>query len=553
MPVCLRYPLPNSTRAGLSAPTIDLYRVHILDNDCYILDMGGDAHTAAVDFLRRYISEHRLTSGSYLPGMRELSARSGFSLVVIHRAVATLSQDGILRTMPGRGTVVQVDAVSPAAVTTDGVMVSAERPPRRKWEWVAYRLRRRLVDDRFSGTEAFPTASELQQEFAVNYRTVKKALDALCAEGLLAPCRHGYRVPDDRVSSGTHALVLIARVHERLPLEFLSERSLVLLRELEQYCNRKGINLVLVKYDFLQNRLRPQDPAQFAALRRRPDVLGYIIWTLGLDDLNVPRLAQSLASADTPVGILDALGRDDLEGIGDASRPVRVLGLSLGRRHGEILAEYLIRKGHRRVAFLSERLDWGWSRNRLNGMLTAFRRYGLDDAVLPVEIGSRAVGADRMKQIRSVYLTLAPARELRGRPRVRDAIDTFNNKVKETITYEDFASEATPVLENLLADESITAWVGVHDATAFVCQDFLAARGVAVPGRVSLIGFDNSFESSLRKLDSYEFNLSGITATLVDFVTSPQHRGSFGRSSRRSEIDGYVVQRGSVSPPAEGT
>ncbi len=507
--------------------------------------MARGVHARAVAFIQQFITEHNLPPGSMLPGMRRLAALSGLSLVVIHRAVASLSQDGILRADPGRGTVVQVSNISPSS-RDGGVVVSHEAQPRKKWEWLAHRLRQRLLNHQARQGADFPTVSSLQDEYGVNYRTVRKALDALCAEGHLEPFRGGFRAPERRTMARTHTIVLIAYVNEAVPLEFFSERSLVLLRELEHYCTHAQINLTLVKYGYFGGRLRAEDPSQLSALRKRSDVLGYIIWTLGMSSLDIPGLCTGLATADTRVALLDSLGRHDLVGLGGPAHPMALLGLALGRRHGELVGEYLLRKGHRKIAFVSERPGWDWSQNRLNGVRKAFRDAGLGDAVRHVEIGGSVSAEQRRERWREARLSLSPWREVHDHPNVREALVTYTNKIRTAIAQQDLAAEAMPQLEELLSDTSTTAWVCANDPVAFVCQDILAGKSIAVPDELSLTSFDNMFESSLRKLDSYDFNLSGITASLVNFITGPQRRETFGKPTRLAELDGYVVERGSV-------
>jgi DNA-binding LacI/PurR family transcriptional regulator len=76
---------------------------------------------------------------------------------------------------------------------------------------------------------------------------------------------------------------------------------------------------------------------------------------------------------------------------------------------------------------------------------------------------------------------------------------------------------------------------------AFTLLDFLREEGVAVPAKVSVVGFDDSPVALLLDLTTYNFNFPGIAAAMVHHVlggVSALH-GTKGPV----EIEGYVVER----------
>jgi hypothetical protein len=57
-----------------------------------------------------------------------------------------------------------------------------------------------------------------------------------------------------------------------------------------------------------------------------------------------------------------------------------------------------------------------------------------------------------------------------------------------------------PAFEQALNDDEATAWVGDNDSTALAMLEFFTQRGIAVPQKLSVVGFDNYLESQLAGL-----------------------------------------------------
>ena len=106
-------------------------------------------------------------------------------------------------------------------------------------------------------------------------------------------------------------------------------------------------------------------------------------------------------------------------------------------------------------------------------------------------------------------------------------------------------------LDPALREGRVTACVGANDSFAVVCREALTRRGVRVPTDVSLVGFDDTEESSLCKINSYNFNYAGLTAAMVGFVVGSAVSGQV-RARGVVTLDGCVVERGSVRTMRDG-
>ena len=98
------------------------------------------------------------------------------------------------------------------------------------------------------------------------------------------------------------------------------------------------------------------------------------------------------------------------------------------------------------------------------------------------------------------------------------------------------------VFGRALADPRITAWVGLGDPVASMAHSFLHRQGIAVPGHISIAGFDDSIEAIGLGLTSYNFNMPGLVDAMVDFIYDSARTPPRGEP-RHVEIPGRVMHR----------
>ena len=115
---------------------------------------------------------------------------------------------------------------------------------------------------------------------------------------------------------------------------------------------------------------------------------------------------------------------------------------------------------------------------------------------------------------------------------------------------EEIKSRMIPLFERIAEDKTITAWVGSNDFVAFTALSYLKnVKRIAVPEAVSVVGFDNTLESFVNDLSSYDFNIPAAVRAMIDFVIKPR-RNSQRESASVQRIDGVLVQRGSTGRAA---
>jgi len=94
-----------------------------------------------------------------------------------------------------------------------------------------------------------------------------------------------------------------------------------------------------------------------------------------------------------------------------------------------------------------------------------------------------------------------------------------------------------------LADRSISAWVGANDLVALECLQYLQTRGVHMPHRISVLGFDDSFEAGYHSLTSYSFNAPAAMHAMVEYLLRPVSSRAKARMAGPVVVNGWVHER----------
>jgi DNA-binding LacI/PurR family transcriptional regulator len=97
-----------------------------------------------------------------------------------------------------------------------------------------------------------------------------------------------------------------------------------------------------------------------------------------------------------------------------------------------------------------------------------------------------------------------------------------------------------------LADSEITAWVGSNDVVAMMAWSYLRSHGRKIPGDISVVGFDNTFDALQHDITSYDFCLGATAGAALSFLLRPSWRTRV-RDLSRPRIEGTIIQRGSTA------
>lgn len=304
----------------------------------------------------------------------------------------------------------------------------------------------------------------------------------------------GYRGPDPKgrlLSAGKVNAIGVATV-EPLSTFFTDPFARVMMTGITEVADANGIGISLVS---------AANQEELAWNMRNALVDGFILFCLeGAERLialsherQLPAVALSLDHAEEG---LSAVGIDDVAG-------------------AQMIAAHLTGLGHRRFAVLSMELAEGSS-----GRVTPER----------LATGGYATSVDR---INGYFNALRAA-----------GIDTGDVPVFET---QSDAETVHAALEEIFAAPSPpTAILAQSDRIALIALDWLKASGLAVPGDVSLAGFDGVPESALSDppLTTIQQPIAEIGRRAIQGIVDR------GTAVWREKLDVELVVRGSTAPPA---
>lgn len=414
------------------------------------------------------------------------------------------------------------------------------------WHRTRYRIEGDILNGVYPPGTELPSVKELRRRYGVAYETLKKALSALCESGLLHPTRRTYQVPIQAGSSSQASIILLGHRSPTGTMEF-SEASIDFHRALERECGRRNIRLAWKTWSLDDGRIVFSDPGAGAPELRVDDsaVLGCVV-VAAQPEHEPDRVVKQILRKGKPVGVLDETGSVERTD----SALLRCFSGTASEEPGKKIARYLLRLGHRAVAYISPFHEYYFSRMRLRGMKEIFRTAGLSGGVRALTMINcyPASGERIFPDIARKECDSAPLREFTAAWRQHipsdfaRAMDGFVDTIHESLfTPVVFTRQTRKLFDKARTFPEVTCWVGANDKIALQAMDYLRNHAVKVPGDIAVVGFDNTREALTGGLTSFDFNLPAIAHAMLDHIVT----SGVNRSTRGREIDGMLIQRGS--------
>lgn len=499
--------------------------------------------TPALDRARLFLEDRIRASRSegepQLPAQDQLARMAGVSLATMSRAVRLLARRGHLFVSQGRATfAAQVGPSSPSACHGAG-----EIHLRQKWQRLAARISDEIARGGYAPGTFLPQTKELRERYAVCHQTLAKALRRLCSEELLEQVKKRYRVPSLSGQSPSNSVVLVAGGNPSGSLIVYSPRMEEHLRTLQRECAKAKLRLKIICYSHADGLLHDASGAEvtLGADVQRGSTLGFIVWTIGLGS-PLQRLVALIQLQGKPVALFDETGQEDFCAMA-RGRMTRMYSIAGNAAAGFRMGRFLQGLGHCRVGYISPVHGGWWSRERLRGMVRAYRQAGRADGVH--EFTRHEPSSQRHSTPGLAQAAMSAVAQAHGQPRLAVS-PLFERHLTSAVYDESLRAALDPLLEAAIADSGITAWVAASDTTAVLCLDFLRSKGLSVPRDISVVGFDDGFDAFLYHLTSYNFNGSAAMHAMLAHVVRPL-RGR--RPDRPVEIEGFVTERGTTAPP----
>ena len=497
----------------------------------------------AVEFIARYGTSYPF--GGKMPPIRTLARQAGVSFVTMWKAVRTVKESGGIK-MP-----------QPAQTQN----ISSETAPSPQpfnllWRKVHLRLKKDILSGRFVHSDFLPSYKELQYQYSVSFRTLKKVINELSNEGLIKPGRKGYIVPAFTMSDSNAKIVALGCGWEDGKI-WADYQDRNYFRILESECMLNKISLDNVVYFRQNNHLRfIHSAARQPYSLVKDTILGiiYIIANLEVDPCDV---LKELEVVKKPIAVLDVVGYFNNHALPPGNRFVRLFTTTASLSPAKLAAQYLLRLGHKHIAFISPFHKAEWSKLRYAVCSAIYNDAGYPSGVTPFVLDRFAYQWDYIKKPgnREDLQTLISQYAQWKKHAHAEFFKKFGNisySISKYLTEWNCASgeiyqKMVPLFQKALRDTSITGWLMANDFAATLALDYLKEQNIRVPRDLSIMAFDNTLDAMEYQLSTYDFNNNGIVNMMLRYILSPSTIQAQDRE-KIIEVDGTIVVRRSTGP-----
>lgn len=480
-----------------------------------------------------------------LPAIATLAADAGVSTGTMWKAVGQLRQRGALIVLPGGGTLVA------ATVSSTIAAPAVDMRRRGRVELVQHAIRQDIVSGRFRSGDMVPGLKALGLQFGVCSRTCRRALAGLAESGLLELYRRGYRVRELVRARGRGVFVFAGMGETVSDFVRVTERSAAFWVSLSEECRR--LNTTVVVVDTEQKRGRPGSSLvqRLSRIHSEHSVFGSVVWSLQLPVDVLRATVRDLRRLGRPVAVYEE-GVDTAERAGIArTRGVRTFSLGYRGTCARDMCRYLIGLRHRHAVYFPLVEGDAWDTNRRDSTIDCFAMNG--GSVHVMKGGLADIGREMLSDTRFAE---AARRIVRAGTVFGDTPDS-GQEFYERFAYRHLERQFLrvryePVFERALMTTHATAWVCASDSLAIAATAFLRKKGVSVPSRISVVGFDDSIEALGADLTSYNFNVAGTVHAIVAHLMGDRYADALEGDC--IEVPGHVSIRATTAaaPDAHG-
>lgn len=456
--------------------------------------------------IEKALLEMQHTDESRLPSIRTLMQAYGVSTNTIQKALKNLEKDGKIVRIQGKGCfwkgANQTDSFIPknsAALTIrESALERLSRQFQEDWE-----------HGNFKPYEPLPLSKELGIRYNVSQTILRSFLTAKVNQGILERKGRQYNFIQKKEvhsSAPLGEIIFVTRCNSWGGFTAESEREMDLLRLVYKKAGASKYKLILLGINENSGTIIDRS-GKTCKIEDYPNAVGAMLSTLLV--MNPNRLLQLFADVKYPVAIWWEQPPESL--------PLRylnklnwsVFNSTFGAQPGAELGKHLISQGIKKTAFISPYHNSSWSKDRLKGLQ---------------ESGLNVVACTD-----SEYASPWDYRQIARKNVAKYSVEAYARELLK--------KKLSSIMENNTESEQIP-WVCVNDDVASVLIE------MSEEGRLNIskqmFAFDNSAESYLLRLPSYDFN----TQALVDQMFYSIENPTFNEGQKKiRQILGQVVEK----------
>lgn len=469
-------PFPWSTKVVFHI--LELYQL------CYIGVMRAQ-------IVNQLLQQERPEKDVPLPSVRTLAQLFGASPLTVNRALKDLALQEVIYSIARKGYFWGSHPSAPREL-----VVSFDP---------GFQMGKDLHSGVFHPFEALPSVKELAQYYQTSGAVVRRILVRQVGQGILERRGQKYFMVSPSVPSQSAVVILVLRCDINGQLLLESEREMDFVRSVYREAHERNLGVDVIGYEDLQSEGLFLDCT--GQVRQVPTsgaiVLGVLVSTWLVRD---PRLLlRKLGQHKWPLSVWWEHHLNELPAPNHRNA-YAYFNLAFGAAPGRIVAELLLARGHRRVAYISPYHLSAWSLQRLEGLKERMAK----------EAGGFVLALTDLSEA-------SPWSMLQSHGTAARSQRYLLRLLAQLLAHPEF--------------QSCTALVCVNDLVAEVVVKHKLIQAMrSVP---YLVSFDNSSASYRYQFDSFAFQTEGMVRQMIYHLGCP-HANLFA-SRKVHEMVGKVV------------
>lgn len=356
--------------------------------------------------------------------------------------------------------------------------------------------------------QALPQGKELAARYNVSQNTLRKFLTKKVEDGLLTKNGRNYFFSRKEVSERKppiSELIFVTRCNNWGGFTAASEREMDFLRLVYKTAGANQYKLILLGINESTGQLIDRN-GNICKLADYPNAIGAILSTLLVQ--NVQSMLYFFASVRYPVAVWWEQPESNAPKSYLKKENWIFFNSTFGKKPGVEMGKFLKKHGMSEVNYISPYHNSSWSQDRLTGLMEAglkVHAYVDNEFASPWDYKEIA-----RKTVEKNYV------ESYARSLVKQKLETLVQKAED--------------------NNSSLLNVCVNDEVADLIIE-MKENSNKVP---RLIGFDNSMESYLLRLPSFDFNTEALVEHMFYYIENP---AGFGHTKKIHHILGNVVEK----------
>lgn len=389
-------------------------------------------------------------------------------------------------------------------------------------ETVAERLSKAFDRDFESGflkpSKPLPQSKELAQRYNVSLNTLRKFIDGKISMGVLKKSGRQYFFAQGHVvneNTPLSELIFVTRCNSWGGFTAESERELDFLRLVYKKAGAERYKLTLLGINDETGKIVDRSGNE-RKLKDYPNAVGAILSTLLVQRFHP--LLNFFAEAKYPVAVWWEHPEETVPKSFLHKMNWTFFNSTFGEKPGKETGRYLMGMGIKEVCYFSPYHNSSWSKDRLMGLI--------------------ASGLQVHPYVDDEFASPWDYKEIARKKVEKHSVEAY----ARTLEKEKMRAMAQQALSDRKGKQSIP-WVCVNDEVAGILieMDEENLTKISTPEfGPALVGFDNSIESYLQRLPSYDFNTEALVEQIFYSISNPSE---YYNKKKIHHILGNVVEK----------